>query len=119
MATLPVETTISTVLPTATIWPGAGLVVITLPAGTVELLAVVVDGAPTSPVCRRMSRAAASVWPGRLSGTFTALGPSEILRITSALGSTDVPAAGSVPMAVPAAMVSCLVRWLFGRSLAP
>ena len=93
-ATLPVETMISTVLPTATFWPGAGLVVITMPAGTVGLLAMVVPGAPARPFWRSTSRAAASVRPGRSAGMVMTLGPSEMLSVMSEFGSSELPVAG-------------------------
>ena len=80
MGTLPVEMMISTLLPTATCWPGAGLVVITRPPGTVVLLAMVVDGAPTSPTCLRMSRAAASVRPGNAFRDLDGAGPGRNIK---------------------------------------
>ncbi|MCY1223855.1 hypothetical protein D9M72_359950 [compost metagenome] len=92
--------------------------VITIPVGTVALLAMVVPGAPARPIWRRTSRAAASVRPGRSSGILTALGPSEMFRVTFESGSMAVPAAGTVPMAVPLVMVSCGNLVICGLSLA-
>ena len=55
---------------------------------------MMVAGAPARPFWRSTSRAAASVRPGRSAGMTTTLGPSEMLRVISALGSRDVPEAG-------------------------
>ena len=107
---------ISTVLPAATFCPGAGLVVITMPAGTVALLAMVVPGAPARPFWRNTSRAAASVRPGRSAGMVMTLGPSEMLRVMSEFGSSELPVAGTVPTAMPLAMVSCCIRLSWGLS---
>ncbi|MCB5273401.1 hypothetical protein BJG92_00923 [Arthrobacter sp. SO5] len=106
----------STVLPAATFWPGAGFVVMTIPAGTVGLLAMVVPGAPVRPFWRRISRAAASVRPGRSAGIVTTAGPSEMLRVMFEFGSTELPAEGTVPIALPLVIVSSCIRFSCGLS---
>ncbi len=88
----PDDTTRSTAEPGATDAPAVGFWLMTVPAGTVELVCWVID--PTvSPAL--LSAVAAPLWarPTTL-GTTTGAGPDDTTRSTAEPGATDAPAAG-------------------------
>src|SRR6185503_4982153 len=99
----PVEITRATALPLATCVPPAGVCVITNPAATVVLDAVVI--APTlNPAPVIAAVAAACVWPTTL-GVATSGSPLETTSETALPVATCVPAAGSWLITVPAGTV--------------
>jgi hypothetical protein len=108
----PSETTIATAEPAATLEPAVGLWLITDPAATVALLAVVtvpfVNPAAVIAAC-----AAACVWLATF-GTVTSTGPSETTMETELFGATLVPPAGFWLMTDPAGTVE-----LFADDTAP
>src|SRR5262249_20398974 len=89
---VPCETTMATLLPPAALDPPAGVWLITLPPGTVVLIAN--DTETVKPALVSAVVAAACVWPTTF-GTVTGGGP---LETTSA---TDVPTSTVVPAAMP------------------
>src|SRR5919112_6383473 len=102
----PDDTTSATALPAATLVPAAGDWLMTLPAVTVALFAVVV--APTlSPAFAIAVFAAACGCPTTL-GTATFAGPSDTISATGLPGATLVPPAGVWPITLPEAMLVLL-----------
>src|SRR6185369_11325780 len=99
----PLDTTRLTADPAFTCVPAAGLSLITLPAGTV-LLAAVVTTPSTSPALVMAVVAAVCVRPTTF-GTATLGGPLETTRLTADPAFTCVPAAGLSLITLPAGTV--------------
>jgi len=96
----PEETTKFTAEPGATGVPAAGFSLMTLPAGTL-LLEAVVTVPSTKPAFWIAVVAAACVCPTTL-GTATGAGPEETTKFTAEPGATGVPAPGFSLMTLPA-----------------
>jgi hypothetical protein len=103
----PLETTMLTAEPTLTLVPAVGLSLMTLPAATVLLVAVVtVPSTKPAPVIAVV--AAACVSPTTF-GTDTLAGPLETTMLTAEPTLTLVPAVGLSLMTLPAATVLLVV----------
>src|SRR5437868_1800059 len=110
----PLETTSATALPVATFAPAAGVWLITWPAGTLALAAVVT--APTERPADVIALCAAACVRPTTFGTATVAGagPSETTIATELLGATLVFAAGDSLITNPAATLA-----LFAVVIAP
>jgi hypothetical protein len=112
----PVETTKLTAEPDATLVPAIGLSLITLPEGTVGLLALLIE--PTvRPVPVIALAAAACVKPTTL-GTDTGAGPELTVRFTAEPLATLVPAIGLSLITLPEGTVGLLAA-LIAPTLRP
>src|SRR5438477_2508391 len=100
----PEETTRLTAEPFATDVPGTGVSLMTWPAGTVELAALLM--APTVRFTASMPARAAACARPTTSGTRTGAGPEDTTRFTADPVATDVPAAGVSLITWPAGTVS-------------
>ena len=102
----PLEMTRFTAEPGATLAPPAGLWLITLPAGTVALLACVTM--PTARPAPVIAVVAAACVRLTTLGTLTGAGPVEMTRFTAEPGATLAPAPGFWLITLPAATVALL-----------
>ena len=93
-----------TALPAATDVPAAGLSLMTDPAGTVALDAVVT--VPTVRPAAVIALVAAACVRPTTFGTLTGAGPDDTTRFTALPAATDVRAAGVAPLIDPAATVA-------------
>src|SRR5580765_1750632 len=102
----PLEMTSATALPGATLAPALGFWLMTLPAGTVALLAFVI--APTTRPAPVMDAVAAACVRLTTLGTVTFAGPLEINSATALPAGTPVPAIGDWLITLPAGTVALL-----------
>src|ERR1700722_9532785 len=99
----PVDTAMLTVAPLAAAWPAGGLELTTTPAGTVELLTLLV--VTTNPCCWSWAWAAPSCSPTTL-GTFTVPGPPLISSTIAWVFGATLPGLGCEVTTSPTATVA-------------